>query len=226
MSVTLITVFVGALVVGGLGSIVGLKLRTHKNAHAQMAGIVILGVIAAISSGAVAANGMLVNRKICRNRMVAEERVRGLYQAAKTVVVNSKYRNRSDDSAQLKAHYKGPPFDEEEWQGMNRNLLRRNGYVYQVHIASPSADGIVAYGVPIEYTDRVKEGLCLNSSGLMQCPQDPALSPALRAVRVAKKMIPDRELGRGFMQDGLADGRTLHILTIIDLHTREAVALE
>jgi putative transposase len=37
---------------------------------------------------------------------------------------------------------------------------------------------------------------------------------------------PNQSWAMNFMQDGLADGRTLRILTIIDRYTREALALE
>jgi hypothetical protein len=33
--------------------------------------------------------------------------------------------------------------------------MRENGFVYQIHFASPPAQGVLVYALPIEYEERV-----------------------------------------------------------------------
>jgi hypothetical protein len=169
---------VGALFVGGVGSMVGYQLR-NEVALSLKAGMAALVIIAVLGVGAIAGNGALVTQKISRDRVIAEERVRSLYQAAARTVADSGETNSADDSAKVRSHYKGPAFDDEEWQGTTRNFLRRNGFVYQLHIAPPPGHGIVVCALPIEYLDRVKDGFCIDDSGRMQIiPSGIRLSPS------------------------------------------------
>ena len=51
--------------------------------------------------------------------------------------------------------YRGPRFSDGEWDGMTGNHMRENGFVYQIHFASPPAQGVLVYALPIEYEERV-----------------------------------------------------------------------
>jgi putative transposase len=66
------------------------------------------------------------------------------------------------------------------------------------------------------------------------CREEQLLVPRRRRKRIRQVAHPEQPTlkqanqswAMDFMQDGLADGRTLRILTIIDRYTREALALE
>jgi hypothetical protein len=131
---------------------------------------VVLVSVALISSGVIAGNGPLVNHMIRRDRVRAEERVQALYQAAARAVAECGAVDCAIDSARLRSHYRGPSFSDEQWQGMTRDLLRGDGYQYQIYLSQPPARGVVVSALPTEYYERVREGLCLDDSGRMQCP--------------------------------------------------------
>ncbi len=169
--IVLAVVTSGALLLGTGGAVIGYGLRGNSLVRGRLGPVVLLS-IAVISSGAIVGNGLLVTQKIRRNRGIAEQRVRALYQAAEHAVAVYGDEGNAQDSAKVRKYYQGPSFDDQEWQGMTRNFLRRDGFVYQIHIAKPPDQGVLVYALPIEYPARVKEGLCLDLTARMQCPLD------------------------------------------------------
>jgi hypothetical protein len=162
--------FVGALLIAVFGGALG---HRRQNGHACLSRWQAYTTIAAVTvacSGAIAGNGLLVTHKIHTDRMVAEERVRSLYEAAARTVADYGDVSSAQDGIKVEGHYRGPAFNDSEWQGLTRNLMRRNGYVYQIYLAQPPAGGVLVYALPIEYEDRVKVGLCLDGSGRLRCP--------------------------------------------------------
>jgi putative transposase len=80
-----------------------------------------------------------------------------------------------------------------------------------------------------------REGWVVNHKKVYRiCREEQLLVPPrrhrrLRRIPHGEQPAPERpnqSWAMDFMQDGLADGRTLRILTIIDRYTREALALE
>jgi len=165
---------IGALLVGALGSLVGYRLGRARSDGLKRGAAAALVALAAIGSGAIAGNRLLVTSKIHQDRLIAARRVQALYEAASRAVADCRNVTYSamcaDDSDRVRSHYRGPAFSDQEWEGMTRNLLRENGYIYQIHVARPPAHGVVVYGFPTRYPNRAKEGICLDDSARMQCP--------------------------------------------------------
>jgi hypothetical protein len=152
-----------------VGSVVG-HLLAKRSGVKRTIPLAALCLIIAISSVRIAGNDSLISRKIVEDRRLAEDRVRALYDAATSAAADRHDLSAGQDPMEVRGHYKGPSFSEEEWEGMTRNLLRRNGYVYQIHLSQEPPQGILVYALPIAYYDRVKEGLCLDDSGKLRCP--------------------------------------------------------
>ncbi len=139
-------------------------IRYSKVSIGILCGIGIFGATA------IAGNGALINQKIRYNRPIAEQRVKALYQAAMSAIRESGQHASAQDGTEVRKFYWGPRFDDGEWEAMTRNLMRENGFVYQIHIEPPPAQGILVYALPIEYQERVGPGLCLDQTGRLQCP--------------------------------------------------------
>lgn len=140
---------VGALLVGALGSLAGYRLGRARSVGLVRGAKAALVAVAAIGSAAIALNGPLVASKIHQDRLIAARRVQALYEAASRAIAECGSETYSamcaDDSDRVRSHYRGPAFRDEEWEGMTRNFLRENGYVYQIHVAQPPAHGVVVY---------------------------------------------------------------------------------
>ncbi len=161
---------VGAVFIGLLGGALGYGIQHGHARVPRWQAYTTTAAVTVLGSAAIAGNGLLVTHKIRTDRMVAEKRVRSLYDAAVCAVGEHGDLSSAQDGIKVERCYHGPAFNSSEWQGMTRNFMRRNGYVYQIHLALPPAQGVLVYALPIEYRDRVKVGLCLDSSGRTRCP--------------------------------------------------------
>lgn len=167
--ILLVIVPVGAALLAAAGAAVGCYCARWSGRYFW----IFVGVLAGVGilcSTAVAANGPLVTFKIRHNRPIAERRVRALYRAATLAIQATGEESSAQHGAEVRRFYRGPRFDDGEWGGMTRNDMRENGFVYQIHLGTPPAQGVVVYAVPIEYEDRAGPGLCLDQTGRMECP--------------------------------------------------------
>jgi hypothetical protein len=168
--VALTVVPLGAALFAATGTVIGYACVPRFISHSTRVGIGALGGIGILCSTAIAANGPLVSAKIHYNRPIAEQRIKALYQAAALATKESGEEASAQDSTEVRKFYRGPRFSKSEWEGLTRNLMRENGFVYQIHIETPPSHGILVYALPIEYEDRVGPGFCLDDTGRMQCP--------------------------------------------------------
>jgi hypothetical protein len=159
----------GAAISAAVGTVIGYRwmLRAIRYPRVSIGILVGIGIL---SSVAIAANDLLINQKIRYNRPVAEQRVRALYEAATLAIKESGEGASARYDTKVRKFYRGPRFSDGEWEGMTRNFMRENGFVYQIHIEPPPAQGVLVYALPIEYEDRVGLGFCLDETGRMQCP--------------------------------------------------------
>jgi hypothetical protein len=183
--VVLTAVPFGAALFAAAGAVLGYAWAP-KSIRYPSVNIGILGGIGILCSTAIAANGPLINQKIRYNRPIAEERVKALYQGAIVAIKESGEETSAQDNKAVRKFYRGPRFTDSEWDGMTRNFMRENGFVYQIHIEPPPGQGVLVYALPIEYEDRVGLGFCLDDTGRMECPLnlDPARNCSPEGPRV------------------------------------------
>ena len=167
--VVLTVVPLGAALFAAVGTVVGCGGMPNSVRTSRVSIGILLG-IGIFCSIVIAANVPLVNQKIRHNRPIAEQRVKALYDAAALAVKESGEEASAQDSTKVRRFYRGPRFSDGGWEGMTRNFMRENGFVYQIHIAPPPAQGVLVYALPIEYEERVGPGFCLDVTGRMQCP--------------------------------------------------------
>lgn len=169
--VVLTVVPLGAALFAAVGAAIGYCWTPQPLRYSKVS-IGLLGGVGIFCSAAITANGPLVNQKIRYNRPIAEQRVKALYQAATLAIKESGEEASAQDGTKVRQYYRGPRFNDGEWEGMTRNLMRENGFVYQIHIQPPPAQGVLVYALPIEYEERVGPGFCFDDTAQVQCPLD------------------------------------------------------
>jgi len=120
--IVLTIVPLGAALFASLGTAIG-RLWMPRSVHYSKVSIGVLCGIGILCSTVIAGNGTLINQKIRLNRPIAEQRVKALYQAA-ILAIKDAGEESAQDAAKVRKFYRGPKFNNAEWEGMTRNLMR------------------------------------------------------------------------------------------------------
>jgi hypothetical protein len=94
---------------------------------------IILGGYVSFGPIALALTPRLVTRRLARNDRLAASRIQSLTNAVRQTVAEAGDPERVCNWEDLRRHYSGPTFSQEEWQHITSRYVERDGYSYRVY---------------------------------------------------------------------------------------------
>jgi hypothetical protein len=156
-------------VVAVFATLIARKIVVSKANLRRVAWIVLVGCIA-FGPVTLALTKPVIARRVERNERIAAQRFESLKSAVEQTSAESADPEHPCDGTALKRHYTGPPFNEEDWNGIapyyakvRFALLKRDGYAFAIFCRAQGEYRIDAS--PLRYKADGTRRFCADQSG-------------------------------------------------------------
>ncbi len=124
--------------------------------------MVALWVLAITGVGLIASEPYIVHQRLAHNDVLAGQRARALYQAAKACL------NSHEDCCNgenIKAHYQGPSFSDPHWARIAGVYVKEQGYFFVVHCEEVSSPRVLVEADPATPGETGTQSISIDTRG-------------------------------------------------------------
>lgn len=158
---------IAAFVVSLVAGLLGLNLSASRKTLRRSVWLA-FGSCVAFGPIALALTPPLVRHRVATNDRIAAERVDSLKSAVEeTIAEGGGDPARVCDGQNLKRHYSGPAFSDEDWERITGNYVKQDGYVFMVYCGEKEGYKIDAW--PARGKADGTRRFCTDKSGKIGC---------------------------------------------------------